>query len=144
MKLVKGILIFIMTLFAVVIAFITYQSSASSTSLFVVVIVYTSLMYLVQPIGTTYSDRAYERLYIVSGIGMFLVSVGALQAEVCPKSPFDVFYPSHKIAILDLVTGVVCKHLGKLGTAIYFLGLGFLCLYLGYRQRIKLRCVDDI
>lgn len=137
MKLVKGFLIFIMTLFAVVIAYITNQSSESSASLLFVAIVYFSLVYLVWPIGTTYSDRAYERLYIVLGIGMFLVSVGALQGEVCPKSPFDVFYPSHNIAILDLVTGYLCNHLGKLGAAIYFLGLGFFCLYLGYRQWAK-------
>ncbi|WP_297811349.1 hypothetical protein [uncultured Methylophaga sp.] len=138
MKFVKGLLIFVMTLFAIVIALATYSSSTSLIPLAFIAIIYFSLVYLVWPIGTPYSKQAYVRLFIVLGMGMFLLAIEVLLGETCPVSSFAVIYPSYKIAMFDSIIGLLCEYLGKFYTATFILGFGCYILYLGYSKNLTI------
>jgi|GEM_PF-4601521 len=138
MKFVKGLLIFTMTFVAVGLALAIYSSSAESTALVFIAIIYFFLVYLVWPLGTPYSKQAYIRLFIVVGLGMFLLAIDVLLGESCPIGPFSAIYPEYKIAMYDLITKLLCEYFGSFYSATFIIGIGCYCLYLGYRKSLAI------
>lgn len=133
MKIVKALLILVLTLFWAVISLIELHSSSSPLiPLAVVSLAYVSLIYIVWPIGTTYSEVSYNRFLIVLGLWFFIFSIEVLINNECPSMPVNAFTKSGQLEALIMF---ICRYLGKYPTALFIFGLGCYAVYLGYTKK---------
>ena len=135
MRIVKYLIVFVLTLLLVVL--LSSSQSVAKPSIFqaVVTSIYSLLIYLVWPVGTSYSAVAFNRLYIVMGIGTFLVASYVVLNNECPTfpvSPVPVNFQSSGIAAAILFT---CIYLGKVSTSLLLGLLGGRLIYMGYTKK---------
>ena len=136
MKIVKALLILVLTLFWAVISLVLMHSSSSPyIPLAVVSLIYILLVYLVWPLGTKHRAVAFNRFYIVMGIGSFLVAGQVLLNNQCPAFPFTsvpINYQSSGIAAVILFA---CIYLGKVPASLLLCILGGRLIYMGYTKK---------
>ena len=96
MKIIKALRILILTLFWSVLSLVLYLGLNSLVPVAVVTFIYGLLVYIVWPIGTSYSDVAAKRLFVGLGVGIFLAALNVLLNNECPNYPTYqvVMYPS--------------------------------------------------
>ena len=138
MKIVKIILILALTLFWATLSLaLLFKSSASYVPVAVITAIYCTLIYIVWPLGTSYSAVAFNRLLWAFGAAIFLVALNVVLTEECPSYPtyLWVMYPKQ-----SLFTGVImltCNYLGKFPTSLMLVGVGCYFLYLGFTLKPK-------
>ena len=136
MKLVKYLIILVFTLVWGLFLLAVAPSVANPFNFQIIVtFIYCLLIYLVWPLGTSYSDVAFNRFYIVMGIGTFLVASHVLLNNQCPTFPFSpvpINYQSSGIAAAILFT---CIYLGKVPTSLLLCLLGGRLIYMGYTKK---------
>lgn len=135
MRIVKYLIVFVLTLLLVLL--LASSQSVAEPSIFqaVVILIYCLLIYLVWPVGTSYSAVAYNRFYIVMGIGTFLVASYVVLNNECPTFPTShvpINYQSSGIAAFILFT---CIYLGKVPTSLLLCLLGGRLIYMGYTKK---------
>jgi len=144
MKIVKILLIFVLTLFWVVLSFVLYRTSATYIPIAVVTSIYGLLIYLVWPIGTNFTEEAAKRFLIVMGAGVFLVVLNVLISNECPDFPNYVWIQSRYQSVYLALITLTCSYLGKYPTALLLSCIGSYIIYMGLtlkfqKGRIKLR-----
>ena len=135
MKTVKYLIIFILTLLLAALLASSQSVANSSTFQTIATFIYCLLIYLVWPVGTNYSAVAFNRFYIVTGIGTLLVASYVLLNNQCPTfplSPVPVNYQSSGIATAILFT---CIYLGKVPTSLLLCLFGGRLIYMGYTKK---------
>ena len=136
MKIVKYLIIFVSTI--VLALFLAISPSVVHKLIFqvIVVFIYSLLVYLVWPVGTSYSATVINRFYIVIGIGTLLVAIDVLLNSQCPTFPFwsiPINYRSYGIASVILFT---CVHFGKILTSLLICLLGGCLIKYGLARRL--------
>jgi hypothetical protein len=142
MKVVRVLLILVLTLFWAVISLLLLHSSSSFTyPLAFVTLAYFSLIYLVLPLGTPHSEIAFKRFFIVAGLWLFMFSLDVLLSNECPILPVNAFTKS---APLEAAIMIICDHLGKYPTSLFIFGVGCYFVYLGYTKKSKPSIKQDV
>lgn len=137
MKIVKILLILILSLFWAAISLVILHSTTSPyTPLTFLTLAYCSLVYLVWPLGTSYSEEAYKRFFIVLGSGIVILSLDVLINRECPIPPSNPFAKSTSI---EALITLICIHLGKYPAFLFIFGLGCYTIYLGYTKNLSYR-----
>src|ERR1039457_289971 len=136
MRIVKVLLIFILTLFWGVFSLVLYWGQNSNFSIAVVTFIYGLLVYIVWPIGTPYSDIGAKRLFIGMGAGFFLVALNVLLNNECPNYPTYLMIMYPKQGIFAGVVLLTCHYFGKYPTSLLLIGLCCYLIYLGYTIKI--------
>ena len=136
MRVVKYLIVFVLTLLLIVLLASSQSIAKPSVFQAVVTLIYCLLIYLVWPVGTSYSVVAFNRFYIVMGIGTFLVASYVVLNNECPTfpiSPVPANYQSSGIAAAILFT---CIYLGKVPTSLLLCLLGGRLIYMGYTKNL--------
>jgi len=138
MKIVKALLILVLTLFWAVFSLVILHSSSSPyIPLAVVSLIYILLVYLVWPLGTTYSEVAFNRFYIVLGVGILLQASDILLNNECPSFPFSPVTGIPKSQGLAAVLLFSCIYLGKVPTSLILCLFSGWLIYMGYTKKPK-------
>lgn len=87
MKIIRGLLIILLTLFWVFISFVGYLEEKSILTVGVVTFIYCLLLYIVWPLGKPNSYISIQRLFIGLGFGMLLMVIEILFRSDCPIFP---------------------------------------------------------
>lgn len=134
MKIVKYIIVFVLTLGLGL--FLVVSPSVDNPSIFQAVstLIYCLLIYLVWPVGTDYSAVAFNRFYIVMGIGTFLLASYVLLNNECPAYPMSPLIVSYKSSGIAVVILAICAYLGKVSATILLCLLGMRLIYMGYTK----------
>lgn len=132
MKAVKIILILVLTLFWAILSLALFKSSASYMPVVVITAIYCSLIYLVWPLGTSYSEVAFNRLLWVLGAGIFLVALNVVMTEECPSYPTYLWVMYPKQSLFAGVIMLTCNYLGKFPASLMLVGVGCYFFYLGF------------
>jgi hypothetical protein len=136
MKVVKYLIILVLTRIWVLLLIAASPLIANPfTFQATVTFIYCLLIYLAWPVGTSYSVVAFNRFYIVMGIGAFLVASHVLFNNQCPSFPFSpvpINYQSSGIAAVILFA---CIYLGKVPTSLLLCLLGGWLIYIGYTKK---------
>lgn len=144
MKIVKILLILVITLFSVFISLAELRSATNPyISLTILAAVYCLLIYLIWPIGTPRPEVAYKRFFIVLGVGAFIVAYNVLATYECPGYPINPFVPNYQGGIVVIVL-FACAYLGKLPTALLIALFGGRLIYLGYTKKIDPKLLSKV
>lgn len=136
MKIVKVLLILVLTFFWAVISLVEMHSSSSPyIPIAVVSLIYILLVYLVWPLGTTYSEVAFNRLYIVLGIATLLLASDVLLNNQCPSFPFSPVTGIPKSQGLAAFLLFTCIYLGNVPTSLLLCLFSGWLIYLGYTKK---------
>jgi hypothetical protein len=135
MKVARILLVLLLTLFWVTLSLVFFLSSATFIPIAVVTAIYGLLVYLVWPIGTSFSEVAAKRLFIVLGAGVFLVALNIVLTEDCPKYPTYLWLMYPKQSLFAAMTTLTCTYLGKYPASIILVGVGCYLIYLGLTLR---------
>jgi hypothetical protein len=132
MKVIRTLLILILTLFWVVITASLYASSTSYLTLAVITFVYGLLLYVVWPVGTPNPAVAANRLFYAFGVGMLLLALDTAFGNHCPHYPYHlvVMYPKPS-GVAALIMSA-CLYLGKYPAALLLSGIGGYFFYMEY------------
>jgi len=132
MKLVKGFLFFALTLFASVLSIVIYSSTKNFIPVSVVITLFLSLIYLIQPLGTIYPEKAFIRFFFILGAWIQIIAIDIFVIAYCPNPllglPAMVFYST--------LINLVCEKLGQLPASIIMSLLGFYIIYLGCTKNL--------
>lgn len=135
MHIVKYLIVFVLTLLLATVLVTSQSASNSSTIQAASTVIYCLLVYLVWPVGTKYSAVAFNRFYIVMGIGTFLVASYVLFNNQCPT------FPTYPVAVNYLSSGIAsvilfaCIYLGKVPAFLLLCLLGGRLFYMGYTKK---------
>lgn len=136
MKIVKYLIVFVLT--ALLALLLVFSPSEANPIVFqtVMIFFYILLIYLVWPIGTSYSSVAINRFYIVLGCCAFLLASGVFLNNQCPSFPFSPITGAYKTQGLAAVLLFTCSYLGKVPTSLLLSALGARLIYLGYTNNL--------
>jgi hypothetical protein len=132
MKFVKIILILVLTLFWAVLSLALFMTPASYMPVAVGTTIYCLLIYLVWPLGTTFSDVAVNRLLNVLGAGIFLVALDVVLTEECPSYPTYLWVMYPKQGLFAGMVMLTCNYFGKFPASFILVGVGCYFFYLGF------------
>jgi hypothetical protein len=134
MKIVKFVLILVLTIFWAILSLMFFER-ASYMPVAVIAAIYGLLIYLVWPVGTSYAEAAFNRLYRVLGVGVFLVALNVVMTEECPGYPtyLLVMYPKQSL-FAGMIT-LTCNYLGKFLASLLLAGIGGYFFYLGFKLK---------
>jgi len=135
MKLVKGFLIFTLTLFASVLAIVIYSSTNKFIPVSIVIALFLSLIYLIQPLGTMYPEKAFIRFFFILGAWLQIIAIDIFFTAYCPNPLFGL--PS--MAFYSTLINLVCETTGKIPASIIMSLLGFYIVYLGYTKNLTIQ-----
>jgi hypothetical protein len=132
MKIVRILLVLLLTLFWATLALVFLLSSATYMPIAVVTTIYCLLIYLVCPIGTAFSEVAAKRLFIVLGAGVFLVALNVVLTEDCPNYPIYLWLMYPKQSLVAAMAMLTCTYLGKYPASLILVSVGCYFIYLGF------------
>ncbi len=132
MKVVKIILLLVLTLFWVILSLVLFKSTAAYMPVAVITTVYCLLIYLVWPLGTSYSEVAFNRMLWVLGVGIFLAALNVVMAAECPSYPTYLWVMYPKQSLFAGMIMLVCNYLGKFPASLMLAGVGCYLFYLGF------------
>lgn len=135
MKFIKYLIVFVLTLVLVVLLAISSSITSPIPFLAIVTLIYCSLIYLVWPVGTSYSAVAFNRFYIVMGIFTLIIAGDVLLNNQCPTFPFSTVSPNYQSSGIAAVILFSCGYLGKAPTILLLCGLSGRLLYIGYTRK---------
>jgi hypothetical protein len=133
MKIVKYLIILTLTFLWALIILVLFNSKPNPLiALSIITLFYGLLIYLIWPVGTDYSEIAFNRFYKVLGLSTFLVASHVIFNNECPTFPSGVFNQS---AGYGAVLLLICSYLGKLPTSVLLCIFGGYLIYVGYTKK---------
>ncbi|WP_152604124.1 hypothetical protein [Methylotenera sp. G11] len=135
MEIVKYLIVFVLTLLLLALLASSQAVANPPTVQTTVIFIYCLLIYLVWPVGTSYSAVAFNRFYIVMGIGTFLAASYVVLNNQCPTFPFSPVPVNYQASGIAAAILFACIYLGKVPTSLLLCLLGGRLLYMGYTKK---------
>jgi hypothetical protein len=143
MKVIKIILVLVLSIFWAVLSLVLFKSSASYIPVAAVTTIYCLLIYLAWPLGTSYSEVAFNRFLFVLGAGIFLVALNVVMTEECPNFPTYLWVMYPKQSVVGFMIMLTCNYLGKFPATLMLVGMGCYFIYLGFTLKPNLSFKRD-